>query len=501
MPRALILNASPHPGVSVGDVITLGLVCVAGDDVRSATVDPRSESSSQQQSSPINWRSECSTQHPKHRRSESNYQQRSVSRESNWRQPRNDAAGGKASSFNMRPGQTSSDSFRGSSSRSLTKTNFRQSSEGTRRGSYSFASPSSFTTHSWRREPSDGGSKKVTLYMPGSRAWLDTFQADTYMVRFLAVCSDSASMQTPDFFQITKDTSPDNVLETLRRVLPDVSGDYQNICANLFKAVEARLESSSREEESCKSLEDKTFSAVQQGWNQLIPAVKDMVKEIVFPHRERSGTADQSAAAPVNVDLDMFKEDKLRLQNRAMSEEQTRILCFLEPALTWLTLTADEYRSQHLLPNTMTLVSLIDVRTTWLRHHLMRRLSSIESMTDNKAAEYCATLLNDTRLSSQSSRKPGAPRCIHYLVRLKSRQQIAAALLKALDIDAYARSLNICLIIAVDILGRGHSECPASWQDIVPFFETKMARATYTEMREGIASKLRPWLTRLAKVR
>eukprot|EP01053_Blabericola_migrator_P005320 Blabericola_migrator_1__5319@NODE_2729_length_2416_cov_99_066411_g1709_i0_p1_GENE_NODE_2729_length_2416_cov_99_066411_g1709_i0NODE_2729_length_2416_cov_99_066411_g1709_i0_p1_ORF_typecomplete_len475_score53_32Glucosaminidase/PF01832_20/0_16Glucosaminidase/PF01832_20/1_8e03_NODE_2729_length_2416_cov_99_066411_g1709_i08862310 len=456
MTRAVRLTLSPQRDISIGDVLTIGLVCVAGDDVGRSNVDWRSESKPTQHS--VNWRSESRTPHQ-------------ASNESQWRQPRDKAA---RRQFSMSAIRANSKSVQGCWRRSVINPESKPFED-------PVASVSSSPIYNWRN-PSRSN---PMLDDPGSRVWL--------------LKSESGACAVPTFFQITRDTSPFSVFDTVRRSFLDVSGKYQSLCAELFNAVEARFRAAANLTEQGRrhdASEGKKKFAEHPNWDKLLPAVKAAIKRIVHSDCEM---ADQSAAASWNVSRRCglkSKEDRVRALTRALSEEEHKVLCFLEPTLTWLTLTADEYHSEHSMPETMVAGCQIEVRTALLRHHLLMRLSSIEDMTDNRAATYIATLAR-TCLSREEF-KLGAPKCLHSFVRLSSRQEIAKELLKALDTHERAMCLNFCFMIAVDILGHGHSECPASWQDIVPFFREDMSYEKYTDAREVIASRLRPWLKRLA---
>eukprot|EP01053_Blabericola_migrator_P001526 Blabericola_migrator_1__1525@NODE_1400_length_4624_cov_15_837832_g936_i0_p1_GENE_NODE_1400_length_4624_cov_15_837832_g936_i0NODE_1400_length_4624_cov_15_837832_g936_i0_p1_ORF_typecomplete_len468_score49_16_NODE_1400_length_4624_cov_15_837832_g936_i010802483 len=460
MAKAVRLTPNSHPKIPVGDLITVGLVCVAGDDVRSDTVEWWRASDCRQQTSGLrNWRSESRP-----------HSQRQTSEDSNWRQPSDGAARGQTLSFGRRP-----TSIQDASAQSSTRAEL-VSREGARKGMYNFNSKSFPIAHDWRsraiRERYDN-----PLYEPGSRAQLLThFCSRRYPV--------------PDFFQIRKDTSPDNVLEILRRGLSNVAEEYHELCANLVNAIDAHNEaiaSFTKQEKSCKSTESERLPAFHPDREHLFLSLRNVVKGALFPQMVQSG-----AATPIEKEASSAAE-ALRLRDYPASEEHYSFLCFLEPALTWLTLTADEYHSQHLLPDTM--ARLKDVRTALLRHHVLMRLSSIESMTDNEAAEYCAVFISIA--SQKTDPKPGAFHCIHSLVRLCSLQQIAIDILEALKNYKKPLSLNICLIIAVDILGC-RLNCPLVWEDIVDIFEAKMVRPKYTELVKAAARKLQPWLEVLA---
>eukprot|EP01053_Blabericola_migrator_P002997 Blabericola_migrator_1__2996@NODE_1869_length_3623_cov_21_772216_g1196_i0_p2_GENE_NODE_1869_length_3623_cov_21_772216_g1196_i0NODE_1869_length_3623_cov_21_772216_g1196_i0_p2_ORF_typecomplete_len463_score58_92_NODE_1869_length_3623_cov_21_772216_g1196_i021463534 len=461
MTRAIRLTSQSN--VSVGDVITIGLVCVAGDDVRSSSVEWWRGNNPQQRSVPRQSRSESTPQLqcqvPKCRR------------------PRDGMTGSEESSVGIRSSSTQGSTYC-------------LSREGARRGAWTFASESSNFTPNWRNSHIDEKFRAISLYEGDSRDWLHTFQTETYKV--------------PDFFQIAKDTSPDNVIEILRRRLVDVSGKCHELCADLLSAVEAQLTTEAnfkKQEKSCESTEGEKDPAVQQTWNRLLLAVKAVLKDIRCRASESSMTADRGAAAPINDDPTPM-EEAMRLINLPVSEEQFKLLCFLEPALTWLTLNADKCHLQHLMPNTMALVSLVHVRTALVRHHVLKRLSSLEFITDKGAAEYNAVLLGNIRTSSRAGHEPGAPGCLYHFVRLSSPQQIAAEFLRRVCVFKHHISLNIYFLIVVDIMGRGHSDCPLEWEDIVPLFKAHMhgSLRQYTTLAKDLASRLEPWLERLAKI-
>eukprot|EP01053_Blabericola_migrator_P012359 Blabericola_migrator_1__12358@NODE_774_length_6567_cov_442_935846_g550_i0_p1_GENE_NODE_774_length_6567_cov_442_935846_g550_i0NODE_774_length_6567_cov_442_935846_g550_i0_p1_ORF_typecomplete_len431_score43_20DUF3387/PF11867_8/0_13_NODE_774_length_6567_cov_442_935846_g550_i013282620 len=313
------------------------------------------------------------------------------------------------------------------------------------------------------------------IYPSNSRSWIAGYETCMYGI--------------PNFFQIKPDTPPARVLEILEQrigcLVFSALTEMRDHCASLFRAIEATLERPAVKR-------DKVLR------KKLLPRIEEIV--LNFCKGSRCYTAADVASANSSLAWEI-QEARRKMNEIKLSEEQYDILWFLEPAVSFLSFTTDNSRqgcskSHSTTPSLSTLI-----RTSLLRHHVLTRLSGIKAMTDNKAAQYCRSLLGSSSHYAKGTLEPGPSRCLHRLVRRASRQEIAERLLEALEITRFRASLNLCFIVAVDLLGCGHSKCPLDWKDILPLFDEDISVSEYEAWVRHLALKLRPWLNKLVASR
>eukprot|EP01053_Blabericola_migrator_P001124 Blabericola_migrator_1__1123@NODE_1288_length_4887_cov_7_457261_g870_i0_p2_GENE_NODE_1288_length_4887_cov_7_457261_g870_i0NODE_1288_length_4887_cov_7_457261_g870_i0_p2_ORF_typecomplete_len235_score24_14CNOT11/PF10155_9/0_024_NODE_1288_length_4887_cov_7_457261_g870_i035644268 len=218
---------------------------------------------------------------------------------------------------------------------------------------------------------------------------------------------------------------------------------------------------------------------------EVVNNLKEVVKEIEFSMTARQ---DANLSTPRHVTSRFLRErDEVHL-----TQPQYDFLCALEPLFAALTTTT------HSLPVELVERTLGLVRTALLRHHVLTRLSTVTSISDNMASQYVGMLLNNCRRMPDRYSENNAKKCLHKFVRASYRQQVAPLLLKALKTRKYPLSLNMCFVIAVDFVGQGNPKCPLQWEDISPLFESKPFSDEYDSLVSQLASKLKPWLCELA---
>eukprot|EP01053_Blabericola_migrator_P002467 Blabericola_migrator_1__2466@NODE_1696_length_3982_cov_82_762197_g354_i1_p1_GENE_NODE_1696_length_3982_cov_82_762197_g354_i1NODE_1696_length_3982_cov_82_762197_g354_i1_p1_ORF_typecomplete_len402_score48_25PAM2/PF07145_15/1e03PAM2/PF07145_15/0_017_NODE_1696_length_3982_cov_82_762197_g354_i19482153 len=307
------------------------------------------------------------------------------------------------------------------------------------------------------------------LYPFGSFQWIEQWKSCNYGV--------------PKYFQITPRTGPRKVLKILEErfecLCADSLGEARGHCTDLFNALKTQ------------SITPTSY------WLKLLNQVTKVVFRFATTPRSSQGTEGLVGLINGGTLYEKRMKNEVRL-----SEDQYKVLCFLEPAVSFMKASVEQASHVSPLLHQKVMLLLALVRTTLLRHHVLTRLSSMEYMTDNRAAEYCRAVLGSSAYRATTLRESGGARCIYLFVRHASQQQIAKELLDALSCPPSPIRLNICFIIARDMLGHEDPSCPLDESDIAQLFNAEMSfshnPSEYETVVNTVAAKIRPWLAELA---
>eukprot|EP01053_Blabericola_migrator_P002996 Blabericola_migrator_1__2995@NODE_1869_length_3623_cov_21_772216_g1196_i0_p1_GENE_NODE_1869_length_3623_cov_21_772216_g1196_i0NODE_1869_length_3623_cov_21_772216_g1196_i0_p1_ORF_typecomplete_len551_score58_03_NODE_1869_length_3623_cov_21_772216_g1196_i0411693 len=265
-------------------------------------------------------------------------------------------------------------------------------------------------------------------------------------------------VEVPDFFQVTKDMTAQRVVEILARPFYCVSRkEHRPICQYLFDAI------------AMSGTEYVTSAAL----SQIISNATQMIHGII-------------PIGPKGLSSGIWKSRP----TFRLSDEQLNLLSFLEPALTWLNKSDGDFDRQ------ATETSLRLIRAHRLRHHLLTRLSSALVLGD-RARAYSNLFFGACSEDCLGAFELGAFSCIRSLVVHEPFEEVAARFIKTFEnwnMSSDSTMFNMCLVFAVDILGKHKPGCPIQWDDLKILFRGGVKYPVYTRQVQRLVAELLPWL-------
>eukprot|EP01053_Blabericola_migrator_P005355 Blabericola_migrator_1__5354@NODE_2744_length_2399_cov_33_951544_g1718_i0_p1_GENE_NODE_2744_length_2399_cov_33_951544_g1718_i0NODE_2744_length_2399_cov_33_951544_g1718_i0_p1_ORF_typecomplete_len242_score13_25Alg14/PF08660_11/6_3e03Alg14/PF08660_11/0_22_NODE_2744_length_2399_cov_33_951544_g1718_i011261851 len=223
--------------------------------------------------------------------------------------------------------------------------------------------------------------------------------------------------------------------------------------------------------------------------------LRNTIKRVLYGNSRENITEDSKVrASSKNVTEDVKVRAQLSRKKLCskLTEPQFNFLYLLEPFFAALTITP------HPLPEDLVESTLALIRLALLRHHMLIRLSTVTSMSDNIAAQYCAALTVNCRQMPKEHAKHSAAGSLYEFVRAPHRQQVAQSLLEAFTTTSFLLNQNICFIVAVDFVGREDPNCPLQWEDIRPLFDSTICYREHHRLVSELTPKLKPYLIELA---